>query len=167
MRAHLGLAGAFARADLGPANAVSTVSFSESADERIVAPQSLGPTNPIERQKGNLEFSGASPCGWLAERLIRLPINGPVLAQAADMHFAPSWIIIAILALLAVVVIFALVVVAAVVMARSSKRSPNNPDLIPCPMCNHRVSPEATMCAGCGHPLNDRRRAILKRQKSG
>ncbi len=85
--------------------------------------------------------------------MIRLTINGPVLAQAADMHFAPAWIIIAILALLAVVVILALVVVADVVVARSGKRSSNNPNLIPCPMCGHRVSPEATMCAGCGHPL--------------
>ena len=78
-----------------------------------------------------------------------LTINGPVLAQAAET----SKIIIAIIALLAIVVILALVVVAGVVVARSGKRSPNNPNLIQCPMCGHRVSPEATACAGCGHPL--------------
>ncbi len=85
--------------------------------------------------------------------MIRLTINGPVLAQAAETHFAPSSIIIQITALLAVVVILALVVVAGVVVARSGKRSSNNPDLVPCPMCGHRLTPEATMCAGCGHPL--------------
>jgi heme/copper-type cytochrome/quinol oxidase subunit 2 len=78
-----------------------------------------------------------------------LTTNGPVLAQMAEL----SRIAIAILALLAVVVIFALVVVAAVVMARSGKRSPNNLNPIHCPLCNHNVSPEATKCAGCGHPL--------------
>ena len=77
-----------------------------------------------------------------------LTINGPVLAQVAE----PS-IIIQLMALLAIVAILALVVVAGVVVALSGKRSPNNPNLIPCPMCNHKVSPEATMCAGCGHPL--------------
>ena len=42
--------------------------------------------------------------------MIRLTINGPVLAQAAGRHFDLSWIIIAVLAVLAIVVIFALVV---------------------------------------------------------
>ena len=78
-----------------------------------------------------------------------LTINGPILAQMAE----PPSIIIQITALLAIVVILALVVVAGVVVARSGKWSPNNPNLIPCPMCGHRVSPEAAMCAGCGHPL--------------
>ncbi len=81
-----------------------------------------------------------------------LTINGPVLAQVAETRIAPSWII-AIIALLPIAVLLALVVVSGVVIARSGKRSPNNPNLIPCPMCGHRVSPEATMCAGCGHPL--------------
>ena len=81
-----------------------------------------------------------------------LTINGPVLAQAAETRIAPSWII-AIIALLPIAVFLALVVVSGVVIARSGKRSSNNPNLIPCPMCGHRVSPEATMCAGCGHPL--------------
>ena len=81
--------------------------------------------------------------------MIRLTINGPLLAQAVDMNFA----ILALLVALAVVVIFVLVVVAVVLTARSGKRQSNNPNLIPCPMCNHKVSPEATMCAGCGHPL--------------
>ena len=85
--------------------------------------------------------------------MIRLTINGPVLAQAAERHFAPSWIIIAVLAVLAIVVIFALVIFAAVFTARSGKQSPGNLDLIACPLCNHKVSSEATACAGCGHPL--------------
>ena len=84
--------------------------------------------------------------------MTRLTIIGPVFAQA-EMHFAPSWIILALLALLAVVVIFAVVVVAVVLTARSGKRSSNNPNLIPCPMCSHNVSPEATKREGCGHPL--------------
>ncbi len=77
----------------------------------------------------------------------------PLLAQAAETRFGASWIIIAILAALAIVVILALVVVAAILMARSGKRSPNNLNLIHCPMCNHNVSPKATKCEGCGHPL--------------
>lgn len=82
--------------------------------------------------------------------MIRLTIDGPVLAQVA---VAPSWFLLALLALLSGVVIFAGIIVVVVLMARSGKRSSGNPNLIPCPMCAHRVSPEATMCPGCGHPL--------------
>ena len=33
--------------------------------------------------------------------------------------------------------------------------SSNNLNLIQCPMCLHKVSPEATTCAGCGHTLKE------------
>ncbi len=49
------------------------------------------------------------------------------------------------------------VVVAVVVLASTSaKRGPApqpSPGLVPCPQCNHSVSPEATTCPSCGHPL--------------
>lgn len=74
-----------------------------------------------------------------------------LLAQNQGPEGRIPWIIIALLVGLVLVgILMAIVVAIITVVARSGKKNPN---LLPCPMCNQRVSPAAVSCPNCGHPL--------------
>lgn len=45
------------------------------------------------------------------------------------------------------------VAVLVIVLIKGKKKTEMHPGMVPCPKCSSAVSPSATSCPACGHPL--------------